>query len=135
MDQATLGIHVGKTDYHCALIIGNEVRAQHFPNSPTGFSQLRRWLRNRNIERVHACLESTGGWSEELATDLHEHGHVVSIVNPLTVKAFGQSELSRTKTDKADAALIARFCVAMRPEPWAPPSPFAVVCSNWHGGV
>ena len=80
-------------------------------------------MRNRNIEHVHACLESTGGWSEELATDLHEHGHVVSIVNPLAVKAFGQSELSRTKTDKADAAMIARFCLVMRPEPWAPPTP------------
>ena len=123
MDQATLGIDVGKIDFHCALIIGDEVGVKHFPNSPTGFSQLRRWLRNRNIECVHACLESTGGWSEELATDLHEHGHVVSIVNPLAVKAFGQSELCRTKTDKADAALIARFCVAMQPEPWEPPSP------------
>jgi len=84
--QATLGIDVGKTDFHCALIAGDEVGVKHFPNSSTGFSQLRRWLRNRNVERVHACLESTGGWSEELATDLHEHGHAVSIVNPLAVR-------------------------------------------------
>ncbi len=48
-------------------------------------------------------MESTGGWSEELAADLHAHGHVVSIVNPLAIKSFGQSALSRTKTDKADA--------------------------------
>jgi transposase len=123
MDLAILGIDVGKTDFHCALIVGDAIRPKHFPNSPAGFSQLRRWLRNRTVERVHACLESTGGWSEELATDLYEHGHVVSIVNPLAVKAFGQSELSRTKTDKADAALIARFCAAMRPAPWEPPNP------------
>ena len=68
-------------------------------------------------------MEATGGWSEELATDLHAHGHVVSIVNALAIKAFGQSELSRTKTDKADAALIARYCVTMHPAPWEPPSP------------
>jgi transposase len=30
----------------------------------------------------------------------------VSIVNALAIKSFGQCELSRTKTDKADAALI-----------------------------
>lgn len=48
---------------------------------------------------------------------------IVSIVNPLPIKSFGRSELSRTKTDSADAALIARFCAAMRPEPWHPPSP------------
>lgn len=85
--------------------------------------RLRRWLDNRGVERVHACLEATGGWSEELALDLLERGHKVSLVNPLAIKAFGQSELSRTKTDKADAELIARFCAAMRPEPWSPPSP------------
>jgi transposase len=44
------------------------------------------------------------------------------VVNPLTVKAFGQSELSRTKTDRADASLIARYCRAMNPAPWNPPS-------------
>lgn len=38
----------------------------------------------------------------------------MSIVNPLAIKSFGQSELSRTKTDKADAALIARFCITMQ---------------------
>ena len=67
-------------------------------------------------------MEATGGWSEELAFFLHEHGHVVSIINPMQIRAFGQSELSRTKTDKADAALIARFCQAMSPLPWQPPS-------------
>lgn len=123
MDLAVLGVDVGKTEFHCALIVGDVIRSNHFPNSAAGFSQLRRWLRNRGAQRVHACLESTGGWSEELGLDLHEHGHVVSIVNPLVVKAFGQSELSRTKTDKADAALIARYCAAMKPEPWEPPSP------------
>lgn len=123
VDLAVLGVDVGKTDFHCALIMGDVVRSHPFPNSPAGFAQLNRWLSNRKVERVHACLESTGGWSEELAADLHEHGHVVSIVNPLAVKAFGGSELSRTKTDKADAALIARFCAAMQPSPWKPPSP------------
>ena len=36
-------------------------------------------------------MEATGGWSEELATDLYAHGHVVSIVNALAIKSFGQS--------------------------------------------
>ena len=48
---------------------------------------------------------------------------MVSIVNALAIKSFGQSELSRTKTDKADAALITRYCVTMHPAPWEPPSP------------
>jgi transposase len=43
------------------------------------------------------------------------------VVNPAQIKAFGQSQLSRTKTDKADAALIARFCQMHRPPAWTPP--------------
>lgn len=123
MALAILGIDIGKSDFHCALSVGKSVRTNHFPNSRSGFSRLRRWLQNRGVDRVHACLEATGGWSDELATVLHQHGHTVSVVNPLAVKSFGQSELSRTKTDKADAALIARFCAAMHPQPWQPPTP------------
>ena len=39
----------------------------------------------------------------------------VSIVNPLAIKSFGPKQTTRTKTDKADAALIARYCVAIAP--------------------
>lgn len=46
----------------------------------------------------------------------------VSIVNPARIKGFAQSELIRTKTDKIDAGVIARFCLAMNPEIWIPPS-------------
>jgi transposase len=123
VDLAVLGIDVGKFEFHCALSVKDQVLTNHFPHSAAGFERLHRWLSNRHVSRVHACMESTGGWSEELATDLHAHGHVVSIVNPLAIKSFGQSELSRTKTDKADAALIARYCVTMHPAPWEPPSP------------
>lgn len=117
-----LGIDVGKADFHCALLVAERRWSNSFANSLAGFERLAAWLSNRRVNRVHACLESTGGWSEELATFLHSRGHAVSVVNPSTVKAFGQSELSRTKTDKADAALIARYCRALHPRLWEPPS-------------
>jgi transposase len=44
----------------------------------------------------------------------------VSVVNPAKIKKFGEAELSRTKTDKADAKLIARFCEALKPALWQP---------------
>jgi len=80
-------------------------------------------LEKQGIRKVHACLEATGNYGEDLAIYLHEAGHIVSIVNPARIKGFAQSELLRTKTDKLDAALIARFCLAMKPGPWSPPSP------------
>jgi len=63
----------------------------------------------------------SGTYSEPLALFLHEAGHQVSVINPAAVKAFAQSRLSRTKTDKVDAELIARFCQAQAPPAWTPP--------------
>ncbi len=45
---------------------------------------------------------------------------MVSVINPAAIKAYGQSRLSRTKTDKADATLIAQFCSERRPPQWQP---------------
>jgi transposase len=120
--MTVLGINVGKEYIDCELL-GDKRAPKKVTNSVRGFEQVVAWLRNRKIAKVHACMEATGGWSEELAFFLHEYGHVVSIVNPMQIRAFGQSELSRTKTDRADAGLNARFCAAMHPAAWEPPKP------------
>jgi transposase len=117
-----LGIDIGKSEFACELVDGEKHTHKKFNNTIHGFEQLSAWLRNRKARKVHACMEATGGWSEELAAYLQDRGHVVSIVNPLQIRAFGQSELSRTKTDKADAALIARYCIAMHPPAWDAPT-------------
>lgn len=65
-------------------------------------------------------MEATGTYGESLALYLHEVGHTVSVVNPAAIKAFAQSRLSRTKTDRVDAELIARFCLAQAPPAWTP---------------
>jgi transposase len=118
-----LGIDVGKSDLHAALLQGERSTTKSVPNSAIGFRQLTSWLKNRKAEDVHACLESTGGWSEAVASVLHDAGYLVSIVNPCRIKAFAQSEMLRTKTDAVDAAMIARFCRLHKPEAWVPPSP------------
>jgi transposase len=92
-----------------------------FDNTERGFAALADWL-GAAAAGVHACMEATGGLGDELALFLHERGMVVSIVNPLQIKAFGQSELIRTKTDKVDAGVIARFCRSQSPAPWQPSS-------------
>ena len=47
-------------------------------------------------------------------------GYQVSIVNRARIKGFAKSELLRTKSDCVDAALIARFCAAIKPALWTP---------------
>jgi transposase len=67
-------------------------------------------------------MEATGIYWEAVAECLLHAGYRVSVVNPAQIKAFGQSRLVRTKTDKADARLIAQFCHERAPEPWQAPS-------------
>jgi transposase len=59
----------------------------------------------------------------ELADFLHAQQVRVSIVNPARIKAYGDSELARNKTDKLDAGVIGRFCRAHVPPAWVPAAP------------
>jgi len=123
MSAPVLGIDIAKQRVEVALLVDGKVKNKSFKNTTEGFEALALWLRKLGIPQVRACLEATGNYGEDLAIYLHEAGHSVSIVNPARVKGFAQSELIRTKTDKIDAGLIARFCLAMKPEAWIPPSP------------
>ena len=80
-----------------------------------GFDELRAWLEQFEVSSLHACLEATNTYGHALAEFLYDCGHSVSMVNPARVKGFAQGELLRTKTDKQDASLIARFSLAMSP--------------------
>jgi len=121
---AALGIDIAKAKFDVCLLKENG-RAKHkvFVNTRHGFEQLIRWLDSHQVSTLHACLEATGTYGEPLALFLFEAGVIVSFVNPAAVRAFANAGLSRTKTDKVDAELIARFCLAQQPEVWVPPAP------------
>ena len=120
---ALLGIDVAKKTFNVVLRCDAKKKHKQFANTETGFAELRAWLTKQGVTQVWACLEATGSYSEALARSLHEAGHQVSLVNPARVKAYGQSQLQRTKNDRADADLIARFCRDTRPPLWTPPPP------------
>jgi transposase len=85
--------------------------------------ELDQWLISRHIDRVHVCLEATGQYGDEVSEYLYERGHDVSVVNPTRIKRYGESKLHRNKTDKADADLIAEFCLKEKPALWEPLNP------------
>lgn len=121
MKSAVLGIDVGKSKCQAALLVAEKCRLKSLPNSPEGYAQLSAWLARQGVTSVHACLEATGPYGDDVALYLHEAGHTVSVVNPARIKNFGKSELVRNKTDQIDAVLIARFCEKHKPLPWTPP--------------
>lgn len=122
MSKIILGIDVAKLKLDVALIFERKTLTRQFDNSLSGFKVLSAWLRSLQIEQVHACLESTGSYSQAAAVFLHTAGHCVSLVNPFRIKGYAKSKLQRNKTDKADARLIADFCLTQDPPQWFPPS-------------
>ena len=120
-----LGLDIAKTRFTACLLTAIGQHHASFPNTEAGFEQLAAWLGTHRPAAAgppHACMEATGNWGLDLAAFLYAASITVSIVNPRQIKAFGDSELSRNKTDALDAALIARFCRAHIPPAWTPPA-------------
>lgn len=124
MTKSALGIDIAKLKFNVCLINpSGKLKHKVFANTQAGFLQLCEWLAYQDVQEIHACLEATGTYGEALALFLHQAGHIVSVVNPAAIKAFAASRLSRTKTDRVDAELIARFCLAQQPPAWTPLPP------------
>jgi transposase len=120
--DGVLGIDVSKNTIDVSMSGCNKVRARSFANSADGWRHLLAWLISQKIQRVHACLESTGRYSIGIASALYDAGHVVSIVNPAQIRDFARTKLGRNKTDGVDASHIREFCELFKPQPWAPAS-------------
>lgn len=120
---AWLGIDVSKATLDVVLVRERDQQATSVPNTKAGFRTLANFLKKRCPHGVHVCLEATGLYGDGVAEFLHALGYGVSVVNPARIKAYGDSQLKRNKTDRADAALIADFCRTQAPDLWQPPAP------------
>lgn len=109
MSISVLGIDIAKATFALAALREGKLRHRSFDNTPSGFTQLLAWLDKQGIEKPLVAMEATGIYYEALATFLHEHGLTVFVVNPAQIKHFADAKLVRGKTDRADAAVIARF--------------------------
>lgn len=122
--MAMLGIDISQKTFDATL--RDDAGSQHhrqFPNSDEGFLALQTWLTSQAVTTLHACMEATNIYWEELAEFLSQAGFQVSVVNPARTKGFAISQLKRNKTDKVDSEVIAEFCDRLHPRPWTPPRP------------
>ena len=60
-------------------------------------------------KEVRVVCEATGIYHEPVVESLHGAGIFVSVVNPLTMKKYGDRSIRKVKTDKADAIKIASY--------------------------
>jgi transposase len=62
-------------------------------------------------------LEATGGYQTSVAGELAAANIAVAVVNPRQVRDFARATGQLAKTDGIDAAVLAQFAEAVRPEP------------------
>lgn len=107
-----LGIDVSKETLDVACLEGSP-RAFALANSPEGFRQLLAQLPPADQARV--VIEATGGYERPLAAALLAGGYRVAVVNPRQVRDFAKALGILAKTDRIDAALLARFGQQVQP--------------------
>lgn len=108
-----IGIDVAKD----RLDIANRPAGEAFalPRDESGLEQL--IARLSKIVPQLVVLEATGGFETIVASALVAAGFKVAVVNPRQIRDFARATGRLEKTDKLDAAAIAHFAEAIRPEP------------------
>ncbi|GAA5044872.1 hypothetical protein GCM10011506_48190 [Marivirga lumbricoides] len=116
-----VGIDTSKDFFDATAIEEDNVIFQkQFSNDVKGFNLFLRAISNNPVELV--CIEATGPYHLRFALFLEENNLDVSVVNPLVIKRYTQMKMSRAKTDKKDAYLIAFYAKEQKPEIWKAPS-------------
>jgi transposase len=123
MDKSILGVDISKRKFDVVLLHQGHSLHEVFANSHQGYGKLRHWLKKQAVRQLHACMEATGTYGDDLAEYLHGQGYDVSMVNPSRIKKYAESQLQRNKTDKSDAMVIADFCRTQPVDLWSPPEP------------
>ena len=113
MDSITVGIDVSKDRLDIAVRPSGEVFA--IERNPAGLEQLT--LRLGALSPNLVALEASGGFETVVAAALAAARLPVVVVNPAQIRAFAKAIGQRAKTDPIDAAVIAHFAEATRPEP------------------
>jgi transposase len=112
-----VGIDISKLFFDVAISNQDIYRHYKFANDTNGFKELLNVLAASN---AHVVMEASGPYYLKLASYLFEKEITVSVVNPLVVRRFCQMRLSRTKTDKKDAKMIAAYGKTEKPAIWVP---------------
>lgn len=127
----SLGIDVSGDSLECKLVaIGNDqgikaLAGHSFDNRPTKFEALHKWLLKQlkyaDIP-LYVVMEATGVYYEAIAQYLYDQGYAVCVVLPNKAKRYMQALGLKSKTDRIDAAGLARMGAEQRLSTWEPMS-------------
>ena len=102
--QDTIGIDISKD----TLDIHRQSDGRHarFGNDRAGLTAMRRWIGKAPVRVVY---EATGRYHRDMETALDAAGHALVKVNPGRARRFAQAAGYGAKTDRVDAAMLARM--------------------------
>jgi transposase len=109
MSKLVLGIDIGKKELSLALLKNDRFLGKTVSNSESGFKELEKFISSKTTYKPEIYMEATGNYTSFVADYLFDRGYMVKVVNPRKIHAFSCAKLSRNKTDKADAKLIAEY--------------------------
>jgi transposase len=107
----TVGIDIAKDRLDVCLC--PDGAARHFTNDAKGHRALIVWLATHPIQRV--VFEATGAYHRALEHCLAAAGLPLAKINPRHARRFAQALGQLAKTDRLDAALLARFGALLEP--------------------
>jgi transposase len=113
METIIVGIDVSKDRLDVAVRPGGQ--AFVVERNAAGLDAL--IARLREFSPYLVAVEATGGFETVVAAALAGAGMPLVVVNPAQVRAFAKALGQRAKTDPIDAAVIAHFAEATKPEP------------------
>jgi transposase len=114
-----IGIDVSKASLDCALVQGQAIVAtRQFENNPCGHERLIAWA--RTLEASLLVTEATGGYEAAVVVGLAGAGLPIAVVNPRQARDFAKALGVLAKTDRVDAAVLARFAQRIGPAVRAP---------------
>ena len=108
-----VGIDVSKA--HLDVAARPAAAASRVANDPPGHAEL--VARLRPLAPALVVLEATGGYELPAVAALRAAGIPVAAVNPRQARDFARGVGRMAKTDAIDAAVLAHFAEAVRPEP------------------
>jgi transposase len=111
-DQVTIGTDIAKPRLDVHLHPHGIVK--QFDNNAEGIAKLIAWAIPYKPTRI--VFEATGAYHRALEIALGKAGLPAVKINPLQARRFAEAAGKRAKTDRLDAAMLARFGSTMQPE-------------------
>lgn len=125
--KSCVGIDISKDSFEVCIKQLNDERSvikatRSFQNDYPGFEKLLSWALSK-VSNPIFVMETTGVYHEDLTHFLYSNNQKVSVVLANKMKHFAKSLNMKTKTDKADAQMIAQYGLERPLEWWKPMMP------------